>query len=567
MTFTAISEPTGGIRLADPAWLSTLMTESEDRIIVRVLAYAIGRGYVENTSTLAAAWRASIQGLSQAIAAALAASPLVPELSPHRTPPDDPLTAFGVAEACLHRSRGTPLTPWMGLFKYYRQAYLDEVCEAAEGLMDSRPYCLFVQRCFDRMELAVMAEWMGEDKRAGNAGLRDENRRLANEKNKYLTIFESLNEPVVLVGPDGESVDLNHAAARLLAGRAGGFAYDRRPAVWLDPGLAALLSARQYGEAPVDKVIEAELETADGRRWFEIKIEHMLDVSRKFEGFVFIFSDVTERRLAASILAAEVARQTADLEETNRRLTRLVGEMERSGEDLDRFAYIASHDLQEPLRSISSFAQLLAHRHAEDLPAEARDYIGYIVDGAKRLSALINDLLVYSRVRIQDRSFTEVDCGRAVDEALKALAPAVSHSAADIQVGALPTVWGDADQLAELFLQLLGNALKFVAPGTTPVVRIAATAVAERWRISVEDNGIGVPAGQRDEVFQAFKRLHAYHEVPGTGIGLAVVKRIVERHGGSVWVEDADGGGSRFVVELPAATGTAREEAVPMRMP
>ncbi|WP_395399419.1 ATP-binding protein [Pseudoduganella sp. UC29_106] len=225
-------------------------------------------------------------------------------------------------------------------------------------------------------------------------------------------------------------------------------------------------------------------------------------------------------------------------------------ELARSNAELERMAYIASHDLQEPLRMVASYVQLLERRYVGQLDADAHEFIGFAVDGAKRMQALIDDLLTISRVDTKARPMQPVDLGQSLASALHSLRIAVEESQAVVEADALPVVRGDGAQLTQVFQNLLSNAIKFCQE--PPRIRLSAQREGRMWRIGVADNGIGVPAEYRERIFGMFQRLHGRREYAGTGIGLAICQKIVERHGGAIWVEDAAGGGTQFVFTVPA---------------
>ncbi|HOV67807.1 MAG TPA: ATP-binding protein, partial [Methanoregulaceae archaeon] len=221
-----------------------------------------------------------------------------------------------------------------------------------------------------------------------------------------------------------------------------------------------------------------------------------------------------------------------------------------SRRELQQFVYAASHDLQEPLRMITSYLQLLERRYAGRLDDEGLEFIGFAVDGASRMQELINALLIYSRVFSRAQPVEPVDSGTAVAEALAHLEQKVVSSGAEIALGPLPIVRADRAQLVQVFEQLIDNALKFRAK-TPPRILIDAQRIDGGIRFRVRDNGIGIDPRCHERIFQIFSRLHPRDQYPGTGIGLAVVKRIVERHGGQCWVESTEGAGSTFYFSLP----------------
>jgi GAF domain-containing protein len=231
-------------------------------------------------------------------------------------------------------------------------------------------------------------------------------------------------------------------------------------------------------------------------------------------------------------------------------LSAKAAELERSNSELQHFAYIASHDLQEPLRMVASYMQLLSRRYKGKLDSDADEFIGFAVDGALRMQALINALLSYSRVGSQGKAFEPTDFEKVLDGTLAGLKKAIEESGAEISRDPLPTLMADGAQIGQLFQNLVGNALKF-RDHRRPVVRVGATHREKEWLFSITDNGVGFDPKNADRIFVMFQRLHSKDEYPGTGIGLAVCKKIVERHGGRIWVDSARGEGSTFYFTLP----------------
>ncbi len=227
-------------------------------------------------------------------------------------------------------------------------------------------------------------------------------------------------------------------------------------------------------------------------------------------------------------------------------------ELERSNAELQQFAYVASHDLQEPLRAVANFTQLLAERYAPQLDDDAREFIAFAVDGAVRMQALIHDLLAYSRVGTRSEVLEPVDCNEALGRAVSNLRISIAENAALVSHEELPVIQADATQLVQLFQNLIGNGIKFRGVNP-PRVHVSTVRQADNWTFSVRDNGIGIEAQYAERIFDIFQRLHRREEYPGTGIGLAVCKKIVERHGGKIGVQSEPGKGSTFFFSIPAA--------------
>ncbi|HXJ61763.1 MAG TPA: ATP-binding protein [Verrucomicrobiae bacterium] len=252
---------------------------------------------------------------------------------------------------------------------------------------------------------------------------------------------------------------------------------------------------------------------------------------------------------------ADLQRAEAELkgfnEELEQRVVERTLELKRSNEDLEQFAYVASHDLQEPLRMINNYLQLLQQRYQQQLDAPGREFVGFALDGAKRMQQLIQDLLTYSRVGTHGKEMVTTSCAEALEHALANLRMAITEAQAEITHESLPALRGDPIQLTQLFQNLVGNAIKFRGSGP-PRVQIGAQRKGADWEFHVADTGIGIAQQDFERIFVVFQHLHSSEKYPGTGIGLAVCKKIVERHGGRIWVESKLGKGTTFRFTLPA---------------
>jgi PAS domain S-box-containing protein len=299
---------------------------------------------------------------------------------------------------------------------------------------------------------------------------------------------------------------------------------------------------RDLVDVPRAKVISGEMDSArlekryirkDGKVvWMTLAIAMERDAEGRALYAISVLDDITERK------RGEVALREAH------------AELQRSNSELEQFAYVASHDLQEPLRMVSSYTQLLGRRYNEKFDSDAREFMAYIVDGAARMKQLIEDLLAYSRVGTKGRDFKVVELERSVRRAITNLKAAIDESGASVSYDPLPTLPADEVQLAQVFQNLMGNALKFRSQAA-PRIRVSVAEKPEAWEIAVRDNGIGIEPQYFERIFMVFQRLHNKGEYPGTGIGLAIVKKVIERHGGHVRVESTLGEGSAFIFTLP----------------
>jgi PAS domain S-box-containing protein len=255
-----------------------------------------------------------------------------------------------------------------------------------------------------------------------------------------------------------------------------------------------------------------------------------------------------ERATLGNLIDITERKQTED------RLKQITTEVQRSNTELEQFAYVISHDLQEPLRMVSSYTQLLAERYQSKLDADADEFITYAVDGAKRMQTLLYDLLEYSRVGTRGKSPSLVNCEDIVQQAMDNLKIAIEECGALVSHDALPTIKADEGQLVRLFQNLIGNAIKFHGQ-EPPRIHISAKRRCDMVTFSVRDNGIGIDPQHAQSIFEIFRRLHTREEYPGTGMGLAICKKIVERHGGRIWVQSKSGEGSTFCFTMLATGG------------
>lgn len=364
-------------------------------------------------------------------------------------------------------------------------------------------------------------------------------KRLAQMEGRYRGLLEAAPDAMVVVNQAGEIVLLNLQAEKR-------FGYRRDE----------LLGQQVKNIIPEGF---AERLIADGLRTEEDALAQQIDTGielngRRKDGSEFpIELMLSPLESAEGILVTAAIRDITMRKKAEAHLLHKVEELNRSNEELGQFAYIASHDLQEPLRMVASYTQLLSRRYKGKLDTDADDFIAFAVDGASRMQRLIQDLLAYSRVGTKAMELLDTSSEEALQQALKNLRGAVEESGAVVTHDALPSVRADPRQLIQLFQNLVGNAVKYQDPGV-PRVHIAATKTSgKKWIFSVQDNGLGIDAQYFEKIFGMFQRLHKREEFAGTGVGLAICKKIVERHGSSIWVESRPGEGSTFRFALPAS--------------
>ena len=355
---------------------------------------------------------------------------------------------------------------------------------------------------------------------------------LKESEERYRSVVENSIDAVLLTSPDGSIQSANAGACRIfgmteeeliLAGR--DYVMDRS-----DPRLAAALEERNR----------------TGRFRGELTYRRKDGTTRTGEVATALFKDQN-----GAVRTTMIIRDITDRKEVEESLRDYTEQLRVSNEELQRFAYVASHDLQEPLRSIVSFSQLIDRRYRGKLDEDADAYLGYIVDGGQRMQALIKDLLRISLIETQAQPLVPTNASAVVADAVRSLEIQIQEVGAVVTVDPLPIVMADPSQLEQLFTNLIGNAIKYRQPEVPAIIRISATPQSNWWEFSIADNGIGIKPEYYNQIFEMFRRLHTKGEYEGTGIGLAIVRKIVERHGGIIWVESTPGQGSTFFFTLP----------------
>ena len=362
-----------------------------------------------------------------------------------------------------------------------------------------------------------------------------ERKQIEEARSQLAAIVEWSNDAIIGKTPEGIITSWNRSAHRL---------YGYSPEEAVGQSISIIIPPERSGEQQeilrtirndglLEHVETVRLRKNGTRVDVSLTISPIRNAEGKIIGASSIAHDITERKQAEAALAKRTE------------------ELARSNAELERFAYVASHDLQEPLRMVASFTQLLAKRYRGQLDGDADEFIGFAVDGARRMQILINDLLAYSRVGTRGREFAPTNCEAALEAALMNLGKAIEETGALVTHDPLPTIPGDEIQLGQVFQNLIANALKFHG-SAPPRAHVAAQNKDGEWRFSVRDNGIGIDPQYAERIFHVFQRLHTAAEYPGTGIGLAIAKKIVERHGGRIWVESEPGQGATFYFTLKA---------------
>lgn len=525
-------------------YLQELIEANETWLTERVLGLAQAHGYTADSSTLELPWRASVCGFSDPMRTMLSENRSPPEISRDTATRADLIAAFSVEEARLHRLRGVPLHQFMGLTKYYRRAYLDLIETRVPPGEEAEACKRFINLFFDNSEIAVCLDWEQQISDDDRRRVAETNVHLTKEKNRYLTIFESLNSPIILVDTAGKLVNRNLAASLLFddAARAGEGYY--RPETATEPvrrieGLIAQLDG--YADA------EIQLETRGGPRTFQIKTQEMLDVSEKFTGTVVILTDITELRNAQE--ASEGANRAKSA-----------------------FLATMSHEIRTPINGILGIGQLLREAPLYDLQST---YIDALLTSGELLLEQVNAVLDYSKLEAGDTGLRPVPFApRELVRRIERLSVGEVRRrglelVAEVSDACPETVLGDCEKIQRILVNLVSNAVKFTETGS---VSLSVTQEDGRICFAVRDTGPGIAEADQDIVFEPFvqRTATAGNRPEGTGLGLAICRRLAETLDAELTLEHPEGGGALFRLACPVeATGpqaeTLQSQLTPLR--
>ncbi|WP_321532789.1 ATP-binding protein [uncultured Desulfuromonas sp.] len=555
-------------RNVERKFLAQLILENEDWLMERILGYAASHDYTRYTSTLKEAWRASISGLSTSIIKALKDHQDIPEFGPDEDWFADACGEFGRVEAELHRDRGITLAMFLALMKYYRQCYLDLLHHHPLPKLDTAWCELFIHRVFDRVEISFSADWQKRSESDLTRNLQQKNRQLANEKNKYLTMFESSSLPCMFIDSAGKLDSMNLPAARLFQAALNSGEHYFRPQKDEHIPQALAVEIQQFIAGETEECqFEKHFSQSEQGQDFLVMCKRMLDVSNKFSGVIVSMADIRaqkelerahadlkaaqaqllQREKMASIgqLAAGVAHEInnpigfikSNLSSLAKFVAKLTTSLQCCTEHITEHADLKSNEALQSILQDRKLPQII-----EDIP----DLIDESLDGVERVNKIVQNLKTFSRIDSQEHS--HCDLNESLESALNIVWSELKYKATvEKDYGELPKLLCFPHQLSQAFLNLLVNAGHAI--GEAGEIHLKTWQEEEQLCVSISDNGCGMSEETQKRLFEPFYTTKPIGQ--GTGLGMSIVYDIVQQHKGTIEVESALGQGSRFTIRLP----------------
>lgn len=548
--------------------LKRIILDSEEILIDKTLSYAKKQNYTKYTSTLREAWRMSIAGLSEALVKVIEKSDTISEMGPDDDFTKSEVAEFGIIEAQRHRSRGVTLSMYLGLMKYYHQAYADVIDESSFSYEEKKYFSKYVKRFFDQVELGFTMEWTGLSEKQKLEELQETNRKITNEKNKYITVFESIYDPIILVDKDNNIENINHKAAQVFLNTdIPGMNYYgnidiNKDLAWLHEKLIKFIDLNEN-----EVFHEITIETKAGEKIFLVKFKKMLDISEKYRGTVIIFNDITE-----SIKIEErLKNQYEELKSTQSQLVQsekmaslgtLVAGVAHEMNNPINYVYLSLKVLEKDLGNFKEELMCLLDEADDEVMNFFEEYlekftgsISNILDGSNQVKTIVQDLRSFSRL---DEAVKKEMC---VSEALSTTIRLVKTQYAK-QVKIITDFHTDGKiecyplQLNQVFMNIIVNACqaiikkqKELKDQTKGLVNISLFDNHKGIAIVFSDNGCGMTEEVKSRIFEPFFTTKPIGQ--GTGLGMSISYGIIERHNGNIEVKSQEGKGTSFTIFLP----------------
>jgi PAS domain S-box-containing protein len=548
--------------------LKTIILDNEETLLNGVLYYAKKQNYVKYTSTLKEAWRISISGLSKALIKAMEKSNAIPEMGPDDDFTKSEVAKFGIMEAQKHRSRGVTLSMFLGLVKYYHQAYIDLISESNFSTEEKKYFAQYIKRCFDHIELGFTMEWLGLSEEKKIEQLQEANRKITNEKNKYLTIFESIYDPIIIVDQNNKIENINHKAAEVfLNSNVPGMNYYRNINLNKDMGYLSEELTKFIDLNKTEVLKEKTIDAKTGQNTFLVKFKKMLDISEKYRGTVIIFSDITERikiekKLKNKNEKLKLTQSQLIQSEKMASLGTLVAGVAHEINNPINYAYLSLKVLQNDLNSFKKEFMYLLDGTDEEVISFFEEYfrkfsdsINIILDGNKHIKTIVQDLRLFSRLDEVDKK--EIRVSKALETAIRLVKTQYTKQ---IEFTANFHTDGKIEcyhsQLDQVFLNIIVNSCQAIIEKqgkmekrTKGLINISLFDNHKEIIIEFHDNGCGMTKEVKSKIFEPFFTTKPIGE--GTGMGMAISYGIIERHNGKIQVKSQVGKGTTITISLP----------------